>query len=86
MSENKFYLIETDNDGEVTLRPYDNENLLLKDLDDEAEDCNPKYIRQFEASMDDCTDLRAYPMRFIIYGKIVVPKAKEVIVKHMIEK
>lgn len=85
MSEEKIFVIQTDEDGDVSLQVYDNAEQFEEALNQELKDFDGKLHTEFSAPEDGISDISAESTRIVIKGKFVIPKPVTTTIKMRLE-
>ncbi len=83
--EKMYFRLKTSEDGEVYLTTYQNQEDLLKEIEDEIKDYKLEFHPNFTKSLNGTEDLTSGHFDIIIKGDIVVPKPKKVVESYQID-
>ncbi len=89
----KYYVIESSEDGDAFISEYDSKEELLKELNETIEDIKPSYLKKFLDSFKNKLEYYSSNRKFveiqqfgentkiIIKGEIIIPKEEKVVTK-----
>lgn len=82
MGKIKYFVVSMDDDGEWSLESYDNVKDLMHmyELDEDPDDFTEPPADRFRDHIDEDT-----PGHVIIKGEIILPKAKEVVTRYVLD-